>query len=288
MELYGIDVSHYQGTIDWKKVKSSGKRFAILKVSQGATLKDSCFETYYKEATANGIALGVYIYNKVSNVDQALAEATFAVKQLAGKKLPLGVWLDLEDKSMRGLGKATLNAIIEKEASVIKAAGFMVNIYCNKDWYLNVLDSATLKKKYKFWIARYPSADNGTLLASLRTDYMDMWQYSSKGSVNGIKGNVDMNAMYDVELIALAEGSQVAPTKKPNPYKEPTTIVKNGTKGEGAKWVQFELVEAGYSLTIDGIFGAKSDAALRDFQKKNGLVSDGLCGAKTREKLKEN
>lgn len=190
---YGIDISHWQGNIDFTKVNAD---FVIMKLSQ-AEYKDPNFEEYYRNYYG---AKGCYIYNKVKTVEQAEKEAKYAVKCLNGRIMELGVWLDLEDATMKHLGKGVLKKIIDTEASIIKEAGYNVGIYSNKDWYNNVLDSKALCKTYPFWIARYPYADNGTVKESLSPKSFDgcvMWQYSSKGKVPGIKGNVDMDLMYD-------------------------------------------------------------------------------------------
>lgn len=207
---YGIDISHYQGNIDFARVKASGVAFIIMKVSQ-KTWKDPRFEEYYAAAKAVGIPVGVYIYNKVYDVTTAEQEASFAVAQLRGKTLDLGVWLDMEDSSMIPIGKRGLTTIINTEARVIQEAGFKVGIYCNRNWYQNVLDSTALTPKYPFWIARYPNYPNdevvrdgiiiavahrpslGEVIASARPNYYHIWQYSSKGHIDGINGNVDMN-----------------------------------------------------------------------------------------------
>lgn len=186
---YGIDISHWNGNIDFNKVD---KDFVIMKVSQG-THKDAKFDEYYNKCK---LPKGVYIYNKVKTVAEAVAEAQFAVKCLQSKTLEYGVWLDMEDASMRKLGKKALSDIINTEAVILKSAGFKVGIYCNRDWYLNVLDSASLSKQYPFWIARYPASDNGTIKENLSPKNLNgcaIWQYSSKGSVKGMSGNVDLN-----------------------------------------------------------------------------------------------
>lgn len=193
---YGIDISHWQGSIDFAKLNTD---FVIMKLSQ-AQSKDSKFESYYN--AYNGVK-GCYIYNKVKTVEQARKEALYAVKCLNGRPMPLGVWLDLEDASMKRLGKAMLTEIVNAEASILVNAGYNVGIYCNKDWYVNVLDSKTLSRSFPFWIARYPSNDNGTAKEGLDPKNFNncvMWQYSSKGKVNGINGNVDMDMMYKDEI----------------------------------------------------------------------------------------
>ena len=167
-----------------------------MKVSQG-THEDVKFEDNYKICS---IPKGAYIYNKVLTLADARKEAEFAVKCLQGKTLEYGVWLDMEDSSMRILSKKLLNDIITTEANILRNAGFNVGIYCNRDWYLNVLDSAYLSTIYPFWIARYPSIDNGTAKANLSPKELKgckMWQYSSKGTMPGILGNVDLNVEFE-------------------------------------------------------------------------------------------
>lgn len=190
--LYGIDISHWNGNINFAKLNTD---FVIMKVSQG-THEDVKFNEYYN---ACKLPKGVYIYNKVRTLDEAKKEAEFAVKCLQGKTLEYGVWLDLEDASMRHLGKSNLTNIINLEAAILKKAGFSVGIYCNRDWYLNVLDNKLLSALYPFWIARYPFLDNGTMKTSLSPEALKgckIWQYSSKGKINGINGNVDLNVQF--------------------------------------------------------------------------------------------
>lgn len=190
---YGLDVSHWNGNINFQRLDAD---FVIMKVSQG-THKDVKFDEYYNSCQ---LPKGAYIYNKVLTLASAKEEAEYAVKCLQGKKLDYGVWLDMEDASMRILSKKLLTDIILTEATILRGAGFNVGIYCNRDWYLNVLDSATLCDSFPFWIARYPSMDNGTPVEKLSPKALKgckLWQYSSKGTKAGIMGYVDLNVEYE-------------------------------------------------------------------------------------------
>lgn len=202
---YGIDVSKYQGNIDFKKVKADGIEFVILKVTNKDNSIEPSFERNYKNAIAAGLEVGVYKYVYANNKDQALAEGLAVYNAIKGKKIACGFWIDMEDSSIKNLGKNKLTEIINHEAWYMRANKIPVGIYCNKDWHSNVLDSTTLINKYKypFWIARYPSADNGTIKESLNplddNKRISVWQYSSKGKVAGISGNVDKNVCkYDL------------------------------------------------------------------------------------------
>lgn len=281
MEYFGIDVAKWNGNINWAKVKESGRTFAILKVTQKDNSVEPSFQGNYIGAIAAGLNVGVYRYVYATTVEAAKKEANAIVKLLKDKKIRCGVWLDLEDKSIR-LSKSQLTSIIQAESTILKAAGYGVGIYCNRDWYLNVLDSKNLEGKYPFWIARYPSGDKGLYNANSTLapkTYSVAWQYSSKGQVPGISGNVDLDVAY-------RDLSTLFTIKVECPYDEPLARVSKGSKGEAAAWVQWMLDAAGYPLDIDGSFGPKSDAALRKFQKDRGLVVDGICGKNTRAALK--
>lgn len=173
---YGCDISHWNGNVDFSKLNMD---FVIMKVSQ-ATYKDPRFEEYYSKCK---VPKGAYIYNKVKTLAEARAEAQFAVECLKGKNLEYGVWLDMEDSSMKKLGKKALTDIINLEAGILRNAGFKVGIYCNRDWYLNVLESGLLSALYPFWVARYPLLDNGTVKENLSPKALNgckIWQYSSR------------------------------------------------------------------------------------------------------------
>lgn len=201
-EILGIDVSHYQGKIDWAKVAQDGKGFAILKCQYEALShrKDETFDYNYQEAGANGLARGVYIFIASASMADPEKDAQCLLKNLDGRKLEYGIWLDLEAQVLRAKGKAYIKGLVNIYAQIFKNAGYYVGIYCNRDWYLNCIHD-NIKANYDFWIARYPSNDKGIYNAysSLKPNYKMAvaWQYSSKGRVNGIDGNVDLDVDFD-------------------------------------------------------------------------------------------
>ena len=279
MEYYGVDLSHWNGTVDFTKFDKS---FVIAKLSQ-AQYKDPNFETYYSSCK---VPFGAYIYNKVKNVAEAQKEAQFAVEQLKGRKLALGVWLDLEDASMQKLGKNVLTAIIEAEAGILRNAGYSVGIYCNRSWYLNVLDSANLSNDFPFWIARYPSADNGTVKQSLNPSTLKgcvMWQYSSKGKVNGIAGNTDLDVAFVNPVSFFSLYDKVDASALPSTSTKPT--LKMGSRNDYVKAWQEYLNTLGFNLVVDGQFGINTKNAVIEFQKKafpnEPKEWDGVIGNKT-------
>ena len=193
MELKGIDVSSNQGKPDWSKVAKSGIKFAILRVHQKTGI-DGSFEYNYKGCKSNGILVGGYKYSYALTPAQAIDEAENLISVLGGRGLDFPVFYDLEWSQQRSLGKQAIENIAVAFLTRIKKAGYKVGIYCNLDWYNNVLSDVL--KQYDCWIARYPASDNGSVQERLRPNVGVGWQYSSKGKVNGINGNVDMDVFY--------------------------------------------------------------------------------------------
>lgn len=194
MELKGIDVSSCQGDIDWKTVATYGMGFAILRITEAGNKIDSRFERNYKGCIENHIPVGGYKYSYASTVAEIRSEANKVVSVLNGRKLDYPVWLDLEWNNQRYLGAESIHKLADAFREIIEKAGYKFGIYCNVDWYVNVICSHL--KQYDFWIARYPASDNGTLQERLRPSYGIGWQYSSKATIPGIPTKVDRNVFY--------------------------------------------------------------------------------------------
>ena len=191
--LKGIDVSKYQGTIQWDKVKPNID-FAILRCGFGSDIArqdDVCFERNVAECERLNIPFAVYLYSYATTEQKIDSEIAHTLR-LIGSHKPFCVYIDMEDNSTTKLGKAKLTAFAKRFCEGIKAKGFKVGVYANENWFKNYLDVAELHKcGYSIWCAKYSSAN-----PKIAAPY-DIWQYSSKGSVDGINGNVDMNYMYN-------------------------------------------------------------------------------------------
>lgn len=194
VEYKGIDVSAWQGAIDWDTVANYGMGFVILRITEAGNVIDNCFEKNYSGCQKHNIPTGAYKYSYAMTVAEIQSEARKVVEVLNGRKLQYPVWLDLEWNNQRSLGAEQIHKLAEAFEKIIAAAGYKFGIYCNVDWYLNVICSHL--KKYDFWIARYPASDNGTLQERLRPDFGVGWQYSSKAKIPGITGVVDRNVFY--------------------------------------------------------------------------------------------
>lgn len=193
-EYKGIDVSAWQGVIDWPAVASYGMGFAILRITEKGNVVDSTFEANYKGCTANNIPVGVYKYSYAINVSEIQYEARKVIEILNGRKLDYPVFLDIEDKSQENLPKSLMMQMIDAFREIIIKAGYQFGIYCGYSWYQYQLPEDA--KKYDCWLAAYPSQDNGTMQIRLKPAAGIGWQYSSKATIPGISGKVDRNVFY--------------------------------------------------------------------------------------------
>lgn len=219
MNKIGIDVSSYQGEIDWRKVKEAGIEFAILKVIRKDLSPDKQFENNLRGCFEVGMPVqGVYNYSYATTKSKAATDAKRVIEVLADAiaryaGMPLKEYLaeheimvhmDVEDDCMEGLG-STLIDIINVYAEVILAAGLKFGLYTGQffyNTYIKPYGSITHPK----WIARY-GKNSGTMEEDYKPNMKDIigWQYTSKGSVDGIKGNVDMDVWYDENPAAATE-----------------------------------------------------------------------------------
>lgn len=196
-EIKGIDVSRWNGTINWKTVANYGMGFAILRITEKGNIVDSTFESNYKGCIENKIPVGVYKYSYATNVSEIQYEANRVIKTINKKKLDYPVFLDIEDKCQENLSKELMMKMIEAFRAIIIKAGYKFGIYCGYSWYQNQLPEGA--KKYDCWVARYPANDTGDLQERLRVPASTGvigWQYSSKATIPGISTKVDRNVFY--------------------------------------------------------------------------------------------
>ena len=196
-EIKGIDVSRWNGTIDWKTVANYGMGFAILRITEKGNIVDSTFEPNYKGCIENKIPVGVYKYSYATTIAQIEDEANVVIKTLNKRKLDYPVFLDIEDKCQENLSDSLMMKMIEAFRTIIIKAGYKFGIYCSYSWYQNQLPEGA--KKYDVWTARYPSNDTGELQERLRVPASTGvigWQYSSKAAIPGIPTKTDRNVFY--------------------------------------------------------------------------------------------
>ena len=238
MSIKGIDVSEFQGSIDWSKVKNDGIEFAILKLGNiydyDANYKDSKFETNYKNARAQGIKIGAYIYNYCNTVDTLKEGLEWALEQLDGKKFDMPIYLDMEDKDIQGETVETLTNQCNEFARFVQDKNYKAGVYANVNWLKNKLNPSEFNKNISVWAAQYYTECQYT------GDY-DIWQYTSSGKVSGISGNCDMNYLYNENIIE--ESTTTGNDKKSVDELAQEVIDSKWGDGEERKK---KLEEAGY------------------------------------------
>lgn len=193
--VLGIDVSKWNGSIDWNAVKNSGISFVIIRCgyrgsSTGVLVEDPTFKRNIQGATAAGLKVGVYFFTQAINEVEAVEEASMVISLIKGYSISYPVFIDTEKANGRadGLDRATRTAVCRAFCETIRNAGYSAGVYASKSWYNDNLSYGSLSG-YRIWLAQYASE------ATFSSRY-DMWQYSDKGTVSGISGKVDMNISY--------------------------------------------------------------------------------------------
>lgn len=281
MPIYGIDVSSYNGVIDWVKVKNAGCSHAVLKITKKDLSEDSQFAANIAGCTNKGIPYGVYryVYEASETAAKKAAKAVVTILKKYNAIPGTIVWWDVEDASIQKKASTTLTPSILAAQSIVEAAGYSFGVYCGLYWYKSVL--RTGKLTCPFWIARYPNTNNtpfGTAPDETKRPVIKHalwgWQYSSKGAINGINHATDLNEIYSLPSLSA-----------PAAYPVPVRTLRKGSKGDDVKWLQARLNAYGAHLATDGAFGKLTDSAVRSFQKKKGLTIDGIVGPVTRKAL---
>ena len=191
-----IDVSTWQGSIDFDKVKKSGIDYVILRAGYGRELDqiDNRFVENYEKAKAAGLKVGAYWFSYSESVDEAFKEAEACLYCLGGRKLDMPLYYDLEiDSVMERMTKSEYTQMALNFCSVIESAGYRPGIYSSVSVYQTKLDhSRLLRDGISVWNAHW---------SERCTIECDVWQYSENGSVSGIYGDVDMNLIYNLDVV---------------------------------------------------------------------------------------
>ena len=208
-QLKGIDVSVWNGSINWAQTKKEID-FAILRIGYGREVsqKDTRFEANYAGCKANNIPVGGYWYNYAKTVDDARREANACIKCLNGRKFDYPIWYDIEENSVFATGKANVSKIAEVFCEALKAAGYKVGIYSSY-YTFKTYFTEEVKNKYDIWLAHV--GNGGAPLSNTGyPGHKEMWQYSWKGRYSGINGDVDEDWSY-VDYAAQDDGDKPAP-----------------------------------------------------------------------------
>lgn len=189
-----IDLSEWNGNIDFNKVKKSGVTCVILRAGYGKdpNQEDNKFQEYYRQAKSAGLNVGAYWYSYATSVDAAKAEVKNCMNTIGGKQFDLPAFLDVEEYRQAVLPRRTLTDIISTFCDGIKSYGYDVGMYSAKSMLVDSAYPDELSSKYLIWIAA-PNTSYSDF-----PSYVDIHQYSWNGKVNGIPEKVDMNYIYNL------------------------------------------------------------------------------------------
>lgn len=240
-QLKGVDVSEWQGRIDWAKAKADGIEYAIIRVGwhgNNDSHVDDWFEYNVSECERLGIPYGVYLYSYITTTAGATNAANFVLNQLKGHTLSYPVYLDLEDNSTINTNHG---AIAQTFLNKITAAGYRGGVYANLNWWNNYLTSSVFDNAaWSKWVAQYNYECN-------YTGTYDMWQCTSSGKVDGISGNADLNfwmvKTYDQEPIEVEDPNIISYSSHMQTFGWQPTVQNGYQTGVTGYYKQLEAVK---------------------------------------------
>lgn len=193
--VMGIDISKHNGNIDWNAVKNSGVQYVILRCgyrgsASGVLVEDQKFKSNIQGATAAGLKVGIYFFSQAVNEVEAVEEASMTLSLIKKYRITYPVYIDVESANGRadGISKEARTSVINAFCQTIRNSGYTPGLYANKNWLTEKINTGALGG-CKIWLAQYVAAPT-------YGGRYEMWQYSSRGSIAGIKGNVDLNVSY--------------------------------------------------------------------------------------------
>lgn len=259
-----IDVSTHQGTINWEQVKPQIDG-VIIRCGFGMDMSeqdDKQFERNASECERLGIPYGVYLYSYATNDNKARSEAEHILRLVKGKKLSYPIYLDLEEE--KDECRTYAPRACEVIGSIIEAAGYTFGIYANKNWWEHYLVGVD---KYTKWVAQY----NKTCTYK---GNVDMWQYSSKGVITGISGNVDMNLCYFDEVNNTVEIKEESKVELKSTHEVALEVIAG--KWDNGEARKKKLAAAGYNVSevqneVNVIMASRTNSNLYTVKKGDTL-----------------
>lgn len=230
MAKKGIDVSTWQGNINFNKVKADGIDFVIIRAGYGVGNKDRWFEENYRKAKAAGLNVGAYWYSYASSIDGVIREARSCMSVLKGKQFEYPVYYDIEERSQLNRGMNFCSSLIRNFCNELEKNGYFAGFYMSLSHALNYA-SSDVRNRYAFWVAQWSSS------CDYKGQY-GLWQYSSNGSVSGIGGRCDMDYSYvDYPSIIKSGGfNGYKGGSKPTPKPKVKTVDELADEVLAGKW----------------------------------------------------
>ena len=231
MTRHGIDVSNWQGNIDFDKVKNSGVDFVIIRAGFGKYeyQKDECFEQNYKRAKAAGLNVGAYWFSYATSVQDAIQEANVFLKIVSGKEFEYPLYFDLETQDAFNCGARVCSEMVKAFCNTLENAGYFAGLYISRSPLQSYITDE-VAKRYALWVAEYGNRLNWD------GDF-GIWQNSSTWAVSGIDGCVDHDYSYiDYPSIIKAggfNGFAKDGSSKPKPTEQP----KENSKSDPVEYI---------------------------------------------------
>ena len=281
MSVKGIDISRYQGKIDFAKVKKNVD-FVIIQAGYGryAAQTDARFEENYSGCRKNGIPCGAYWFSYAKTAAEAKLEAKACLEAIKGKEFEYPIYFDIEGSSLTN--KADVSAMCSAFCDELEKAGYFAGIYMSRSPAQSLLDG-TVAKKYSLWLAEYGAKLN-------YSGAYGMWQYSSSGKVSGINADVDLDICYE-DFPKIIKSRGLNGLKKEDKKVLDENGFKKGDKGDGVLALKClirlaadkKIVKA--ELDDTGGFGGGTQSAVNALLKNWGYAQNGIAGDKFIRKL---
>lgn len=220
VRAHGIDVSKWQGKINWKKVKNDGVDFAIIRIGyrgeDGKIHKDEYADYNIQKALDMGLLIGVYFFSTAKTVEEAEEEATFCAENIKYYPISYPVIYNCEGYNKTTSRMYSLSTKKRTENAIaflnkVKSYGYDPMMYSSVKEFLLYWDTFRLEKDFKIWVARYSAPTYPEINTPTYSGRYDMWQYSNNGKVKGIKGNTDMIVSYFLPKKALPKSDVTPP-----------------------------------------------------------------------------
>ena len=287
---YGIDVSSYQGEIDWAQLKTEDEKLSFAIIRGGTTNRsnidyqeDRFFSQNYEQAKACDWKVGVYFYCSAATEAEFQTCVDNFLNTLDGREVDYPVFIDIEQsQTQMDLGVDALTDLILQALEKIQDAGYIAGIYLGYSWIDTYVDlDRIIDHHFEAWMARYPYAEQ--VAEPLQYDYSDLcsiWQYSDHMEYLSTQAECTDD---DISYIDYANQKRLENDAEIGiPYLRPTKTLYYDTermmRSSGVKWLQYCLNQyGGFHLTVDGKFGAGTQKALMQFQEQQNLTADGIC-----------
>lgn len=277
---YTIDISKWNTVTDWPQAAQNIEKIIIRcgfrGYGSGKIAEDNRFKEFAGQCKVYGIPFGLYFMSQAITIQEGREEAEYIVGCAKDYGAALPLFIDSEDgdgtaAAVRAdkLSKRLRTDIVKVFCEHVAELGYPPGIYASEAWFQDQLYYEELQE-YLIWCAKYNS-NNGAPGTKPKWPKVDIWQYTSNGSIPGINGKVDLNEWYiDIDSPAAV-----------HTYQVPTEPLQTGCRGDSVKWLQLQLNRYGYHIAADGIYGPKTAEAVSKFKKLRGLdlIADAMVYA---------